>query len=74
MRMVHPCRIPRRSSWPQLPWRLEAIGLRQPLYVGVVRQELPLRAPSVPVSDSSDDTGDGALMRELLLGMVPKVA
>ena len=30
--------------------------------------------PSVPVSDSSDDTGEGALMRELLLGMVPKVA
>jgi hypothetical protein len=31
-------------------------------------------APSVPVSDNSEDTGEGILMREPLLGMVPKVA
>ena len=38
------------------------------------RGRLPLDTPSVPVSDSSEDTGDGALIREPLLGMVPKVA
>ena len=31
-------------------------------------------APSVPVRDSSDDTGDGILILEPLLGIVPKVA